>query len=479
MYQKVRQFMEQHHMINPRDAVAAGVSGGADSVCLLLMLKKLQKEIPFRLFVVHINHGLRVQAGEDEEFVRALCERENLPFFAIHVNVREEAQKRGMSEEEAGRSLRYEAFEEVLKKEAPLEWQGQKAKIAVAHNKNDRAETMLFHLFRGTGLAGLCSILPVREHVIRPVLCLQREEIEEYLLKESVSYCTDCTNNEDTYTRNKIRHHILPYVTEAINPSAVERMNHTAELLREAGDYLKEETQKALTRTTVFKETGEVVIHVPSLKKEPDYLKKQLLLSCLERLVPGRKDISSVHIYDMLGLADATESKSVDLPYGIRALKEYDSLSLEAGEQKGKKMPLFIPIDLTNPEEIYVPECGSFTFSVFTKEEFPYRNIQDIPQKKYTKWFDYDRIIKSVVIRKRKSGDYLTINEAMSKKSLKDYFIQEKIPKSKRDDMIILAEDSHVLWVVGFRISQKYKINENTKRILQVQLKGGTSWQNM
>lgn len=498
-------------MLKPQDVVAAGVSGGADSVCLLFLLKKLQERIPFRLLVVHVNHGIRREAGEDEAYVRTLCEKWQLPFFAVHGDVAALAKEQGISEEEAGRNLRYESFEKILKQAAPAEWSAGKAKIAVAHNQNDRAETMLFHLFRGTGLAGLCSIPPMRGCIIRPLLCLDRSEIETILADEGLSYCIDCTNAEDTYTRNKIRNHLFPYITEEISPAAIRNMNRTAELLSEARDYVGDESEKALERVlwrngqqAENENAGTKGIHldIEALLKEPPFLQSQVLLLALERRAGGRKDITAAHIRAIQELCAASGSKALNLPYGILVRKEYQCLTIESavkeaysgtksavsGSEEGRQRKLqgnvqselrekLREISVTSiPGSYSLGAAGTLEFSVF-----PYEKDARIPQNQCTKWFDYDKIEKSIVIRKRQHGDYLTIDmgEAMAHKSLKDYMIQEKIPRFQRDDLWLLAEEHHVLWVIGRRISSKYKIDKNTKRILQVQLRGGTTWQNM
>ena len=188
-------------MAEAGDSIVAGVSGGADSVCLLLILCSLSRKLDLQLAVVHVDHGIRQEAVEDAAYVRQLCEEMKVPFFLVKKDVPRYAAARHLSLEEAGRQIRYQAFREAAKK---LNGRGA-VKIAVAHNANDRAETMLFHLFRGTGLTGLGSIRPVRDGIIRPLLGLQRTEIEAYLEEEGRAYCKDKTNEEDTYTRNRIR----------------------------------------------------------------------------------------------------------------------------------------------------------------------------------------------------------------------------------------------------------------------------------
>ncbi len=485
MIQKMIRYVEQNHMLMPGDVVAAGVSGGADSVCLLFLLTKLREKIPFRLLVVHVNHGIRKEADEDEAYVKNLCETWELPFFVVKENVAELARTQGISEEEAGRNLRYKSFYEVLKKEAPEEWELNKVKIAVAHNQNDRAETMLFNLVRGSGIKGLCSIQPTRDIIIRPLLCLSRKEIEEILKNEQLHFCIDCTNAEDTYTRNKIRNRIFPYIEKEISSAVIEKMNRTADLLSEANDFIYTETLKAANRVTLSQTeepVKQISMDIKALLSEPGFLQGQLILWAIENIYPGRKDITAAHVRSIQSLCEAAGSKSFNLPYGIVIRKEYDCLIFGISDKTDK----------SNEGEDFEKDCyieiseipGRYAIGMYEGNlcqlEFnviPYEKDARIPENQYTKWFDYDKIEKSLVLRNRKSGDYLTINTCLSRKSLKEYFIDEKIPKQLRDHIWVLAEEDHILWVIGHRISTKYKIDENTKRILQVQLRGGTSCQ--
>lgn len=209
--QKVLSFMKKNHMTDRGDSVLAAVSGGADSVCLLLLLHEMAAELGIKVFAFHMNHGIRgAEADRDERFVMELCERLNIPLTVAHEKVEEYAAERGLSGEEAGRILRYHHLGETAEKY-------QCAKIAVAHHEDDDAETVLLNLFRGSGLAGLSGIRPVRENIIRPLLCVSRKEIEEYLNEQELSWCEDSTNKENDYTRNKIRNELLPWVTENIN----------------------------------------------------------------------------------------------------------------------------------------------------------------------------------------------------------------------------------------------------------------------
>ena len=499
VFETVKKYMATYKMIEPGDYVAAGVSGGADSVCMLHLLTRFQREIPFQMAVVHVNHGVRREAWEDAVFVEELCRKWRLPFFLSEVDMQGYAKEHKLSGEEAGRLLRYRAFSKVLEEAGVKE----KGKIAVAHNADDRAETMLFHMFRGSGLKGLGSIRPVRESVIRPLLCLERGQIEAYLKEEGLSFREDVTNRGDVYVRNRVRHHILPYAEKEICAGAVSHMGELADILIQTEDYLEMQTKKLYSRyvkenmtdsvnfvsgksaETALRAAG-VQICLANFRTEDIVMKKRVLLLAIERITPYRKDITARHIESLLELIEKDGSKELFLPYGIRARKEYDRLFLEKLFSDSLKEPeaarkltvqeaSFLP-DV--PVQVVIPAVGCFVFVLrsmdfWQNEPFFDQKKQNIPENRYTKWFDYDKITTSLLLRTRKPGDYLTIDDALHTQSVKQYMINEKIPKAKRDEMYLLADGSHILWIPGYRISTQYRVGKNTKRILEVRLKGG------
>ena len=490
IFKKVKKYIAKHQMISDGDVILIGVSGGADSVCLLYLLWELSREMNFRLLVVHVNHGVREDAEKDAVYVEKLCEDLNVPFFLKKVDMEGYAKAMGLSPEEAGRSLRYQAFAEVLEGE-------NSSKIAVAHNNNDRAETMLFHLFRGSGLKGLGSIRPVREQVIRPLLCLDRAEIETYLEERKIAYCIDSTNDEDTYTRNKIRHYILPYAEEQICKNVTAHVGDAADILAETEDFVQKLTalayercriyqeEEAIFKNMAFQEKEEVqqerdsiALDLNIFRAEDKFLQKMILLRCMEQLTPHRKDITREHIEALLKIIDKGGSKELSLPYCLTVRKEYDTLVIckksekseyDMREAKRDSLPLSVSI----PGEAVVPGLGVLEFKYLQKEDFFYKKGQIIPEKTYTKWFDYDKITTTLLLRTRKTGDYLTIDNNLQRKTVKEYMINEKIPKMQRDCIYLLADGPHILWIPGYRISQYYKVSESTECILQVRLIGG------
>lgn len=488
--QKVKEYIEKYHMIASGDVVVAGVSGGADSVCLFLMLYGLAEEMGFRLTVVHVNHGIRREAEAEAAYVEGLCSQRGIPFMLAKEDVKAYAKRERLSEEEAGRKVRYEAFEDALKKYGGdtnvsdgMEKGRSCGKIAVAHNANDRAETMLFHLFRGTGLTGAGGIKPVRGNVIRPLLCLRREEIEEYLGKKRIAFCIDRTNLEDTYTRNRIRNHIIPYAEKEICLGAVKHMCGAADLFWEADAYIRRQAEKLFADCAVCADKEKIVLNVKKLEEGDPFIRKQVFLQCIEMLTEGRKDITSAHVEEVVKLLPKQGSKQISMPYGLKVRKEYELLLFylenRRGEAEQGTLPEEIAVNLPDVlEKVYkldVPNLGRAEFTVFSKEKIPIflNKSEIISEKTCTEWLDCDKITKAIVFRKRKIGDYLTINKELSRKKLKDYMIEEKIPKSERGNLYVLADGSHIIWVPRHRISEYYKITEKTKYVLKVQLRGG------
>lgn len=470
--EKVFSFMEEHHMLKPGDHVVVGVSGGADSVCLLFLLSEYAKRVPIQLTVVHINHGIREDASGDAEYVRKLCASKDIPYFLKCYDIPALSKEEHLSEEEAGRRARYEAFYEVADKQKA---EGDLAKIAVAHHANDCAETMLFHLFRGSGLTGLSGIRPVRDRIIRPLLILERWEIEEYLRNLGIDYCHDSTNDEDEYSRNRIRHHLIPYAEENICKGAAEHVSQAACRIAEAEDYIVRQVNEAMKECVAYSQERRCVSLEKFHRLHP-LLQKRLFLEVLKDLTPQRQDISAIHVKSLLELAKGESGKSLDFPYRIHARKEYESLIVEKkkddeGQVSLRELPIAMPA--VDRESIVDFADYQFRFCVRRRESVSELSGDEfvIPQNKYTKWIDYAKIEESLVLRTRASGDYLVIrrgNGEQCHKNLKDYMITEKIPRQERDTLPVLCCGSQVLWLVGYRISENIKVTEETELVLQV-----------
>lgn len=453
------QAIRQYHMIREGDHVIAGVSGGPDSVYLLFLLLEYQKQETFSISVVHVEHGIRgEESREDAEFVRRLCAEQGIPFFLFEVDAQKEAREKKISTEEAGRILRYRAFEEVCERCGG-------DKIAVAHNEEDQAETILWNLARGSGLAGLCGIHPVRGNIIRPLLTTSRSEIEEWLVQHQIEARHDRTNMEAIYTRNKIRLKILPQMKSEINAQTARHIAQAAGKVQKAEAFLQRMTDQAEERC-VEKGSGMVKIKMADFENLDEILKEYLLRRSLEYLSCGLKDVTQRHVEALLEIAGGSEARQTNLPGGVIGKKEHGFLVLytkcvESEKAKEEKRQIW--------REIHVPEVVFLEKETieFTLEE---AKSQIIPEKSYTKWIDYDTIKDKLILRNRLPGDYLVVNQSGGRKKLKDYLIDMKIPREQRDSILLLADGPHILWVVGFRISEACKVKEGTKQILKIKI---------
>ncbi len=469
MEEKVRQYVEQFHMLRAGDSVVAGLSGGADSVCMLLLLFGLAEEIGFSLTAVHVEHGIRGEESlRDADFSGQLCRGLGIPFKLYSVDVPTHRQKTGQSPEEAARELRYDCYLKACE-------QTGSNRIALAHSADDCAETMLFNMARGTGIRGLAGIRPVSARdgdwegisIVRPLLSVTRAEIEEWLAARGQSYCTDATNADLAYSRNRIRERVMPELAQ-INPQAVSHMQNLSGQLSDICDYLEEAAWDA--GRDVFYIGGDpdgddgsdrIVISCRAFLAIHPVLQKQLLLQLISLAAGSRKDITSGHLDQTLGLMTAQVGAKTSLPGGITAQKTYDEVVL--GTENGEAAPL-IGQDLVVPGETVTEDGITFSTKIIDFTEFS----EKIPQKSYTKWFDYDKIKSAVRVRSRRAGDYFQTDADGGHKKLNRYFIDEKVPLPERDRIILLADGDHIMWAVGYRISEAYKVTEQTGRVLCV-----------
>ncbi|MGN0159494.1 MAG: tRNA lysidine(34) synthetase TilS [Brotaphodocola sp.] len=512
MWKKVQDYMREYEMLRPGDRVIVGVSGGADSVCLLSVLYRIRNALKtgkhddqsdlttaesMELRAIHVHHGLRgEEADRDARFVRDLCDKWNIPLVIVHCRVAEYAAQHGLSTEEAGRILRYEAFDQEAKKwkqELQKKEKGNAEKmvhrvlIAVAHHQDDNAETILHHLLRGSGLKGLSGIRPVQGNRIRPLLCVSRDEILQELRTQGLSWCEDSTNQESDYTRNRIRNQMIPMMKEAVNARAVENIVHAGEIFAQADGYLSRQAE-AVWRvsgktkgTDIFSldeggrnapggangsdsggKTDHAGISLAAFCAQEPIVQTYLIRLMLDLVTPGWKDITSRHFRQIADLAHKQVGSKVDLPCGMTAVHEYEELVIKRKSGEKQKNAFSFPVSDSS-----LPNAGGLTLQIF-----PRKKGLEIPKNRYTKWFDYDKIKNTLFVRTRQTGDYLTLPGGGTK-TVARYMIDEKIPREEREQIPLLADGNHILWVIGGRVSEYYKITDTTKTILQVEFNGG------
>ena len=466
MIDSIKRYVQEQNMFAEGDYVVAGVSGGADSICLLCVLLELRLEIPMTIHVVHINHKIREEAGEDAAYVEAFCRERQLPFSLVEADVEQLATQRHISTEEAGREVRYEAFHRILNENRA----DRRGRIAIAHNQNDCCETFLFHLFRGSGLKGLTGIPAIRGEIVRPLLHTSRTQIERYLAQKGIQYCIDRTNLEDNYTRNRIRHHILQTACEEVSANATEHIQEACDKISDAYTLIEDMTRQGWRQCIVKDEKGIHILADFYLALHTT-IQGYVMMEALAQAAGSRKDLETVHVQQLQELLRKQPGRRVDLPYSVRAIREYAGIRLEKVQSCDfKDEPAEygrIPYNSLHTGTTVTIETqeGYFELSVLCAQQC---KTEEIPSNIYTKWLDYDKIIQSVVFRTRRSGDYLTIDDNFSKKSLKKYMIEEKIPANERNSMMVLADGNHIIWVPGGRISTYYRVTEQTRVILEV-----------
>ena len=295
---KVLETIRKYNLIEDGDKIVLGVSGGPDSICMLDNLREVKEEqiIEFEIYVAHINHMIREEAIDDEKYVQEYCKKYNIECFVKRADVQKIASEKKIGTEEAGRKVRYDFFEEVLQKT-------ESNKIAIAHNKNDKIETIIMHLLRGSGLSGLKGIEPIRDNkYIRPLLECERTEIEQYCEDKKLNPRIDKTNFENEYTRNKIRNIVIPYIKKEFNPNIIQTLSRLSDLAADESNYIELQTQKAFEKILIAKEKEQITLNLKEFNKQDKVIKNRLILYTTKELMGSTQGIEKIHIEDIIKL---------------------------------------------------------------------------------------------------------------------------------------------------------------------------------
>lgn len=299
---KVLNTIKKFNLIQDGDKLVLGVSGGPDSICMLNILNNIRNDkklqIDFDIIVAHINHLIREEAKEDEEFVKNFCKKNNISFYSKSIDVKKIANNNKIGTEEAGRNVRYDFFDEILKKT-------NSNKIAIAHNKNDKIETIIMNVLRGSGIAGLRGIEPIKNNkYIRPLIECDRNEIEKYCEENNIEARIDKTNFENIYTRNKIRNIVIPYIKKEFNPNIIETIDRLSELIKENDDYLENLVKNKYKELIIEEKQKEFIMDLKKFNKEEKVIKSRILLYTISRLMGTTKGIEKIHIEDIIKLCE-------------------------------------------------------------------------------------------------------------------------------------------------------------------------------
>jgi len=447
---KVFQYIREQNLITPGDLVIAGVSGGPDSMALLDILIQLRPRLNFQLVVAHLNHSLRPEAAAEEEFVSNYCQMIQIPFYSRQVDVQEIATREKKSLEEAGRECRYQYFAELAAKLGAN-------RIATGHHCNDNAETVFLNLIRGSGIKGLRGIRPINGIIIRPLLCLTKNQIESYLAENSIKYCIDLSNYSTDYLRNRIRHNLIPLLEQDYNPRIVEGLNQLADIAAAENDAMETETARFWEQLVIKQETDEIILDAQRILQLHPAFQRRVIMKTLA-IIQGENswDATDVKLVTNL-LSKPGSSRKLQLKQGLYVKKVYGQIIFT--RKPPKKISFSYKVSV--PGEVYIKEIGkSYSFQLLEGKDFKLQ-AGDL-------YLDYDKIQGELCLRSRQPGDIFCPQGMEGTKKIKDFFIDQKIPLAQRDQVPLLVAEQTIYAILGFRIAQDVAVDETTTRILLI-----------
>jgi tRNA(Ile)-lysidine synthase len=445
-----------HKMVQDGDVVVVAVSGGADSVCLLRILYELRDTLDMSLIVAHLNHGLRPLEDEKEtEFVSDLAGEFNLPLAQEKAhNLRRIP---GTSLEEEARIIRYNFFEKVLSEH-------DAQKVALGHNMNDQAETVLMNLLRGSGLRGLSGIPPIRENrYIRPLIQVTRDEIHAYLREKNMSFIVDSSNLEKKYLRNKIRLDLIPLLL-SYQPRFIEHLGELASLCREKNQLIEQEARKCLKKATLHVSQGVMDLSIGVIRDLPMSTRFDVIREAIKQIRGTLRRINGEHVKAVSDLINNPKPQvRASLPEKLVVTKTYERLRF-ATDAEAEIEDFSYRIE--HMGSIHIPETNQVLFL----EEVTKRDFSESSPSPHVAFVDLDRIAWPLWVRNFRIGDKFMPLGMKGSKKVKDVFIDKKISREERKRMLILADGNNIIWVCGIRIDERYRVRGSTRRILRCEV---------
>lgn len=475
MHEIIEKTILTNDLIRSGDRVLIALSGGADSVFMTEVLRTLAPKMGFDIAAAHYNHGIRGEnADRDEEFVRQLCRRLQIPLFTEKGDVPSFARECGTSIETAARLKRYEFLRRILK-------QADCKVIATAHHLDDNAESILLHLLRGSGTRGLCGMKYASGDIIHPLLDVRRSDIEAYLEENGIGFVTDETNFKDDCSRNALRLRILPELEKSINPAVKEAIVRCGRIIGEDEAFLMREAEEAFGKIAEVMAPGRTALKRKQLCLLPLPVKKRVIRLALES-VGVMSDVEYKHILAVTKLAEAESGAKLDIPHAAVQV-DFDRLVFKrCMEGEKNAMPIgqtlenacgqtvkiareLIPTDFSSAES-FTAANGKLTFSLYDLGScFP-------KFEKNTAFLDMEKLKFPLEIRTRQPGDRIRPANSAGTKKLKDYFIANKISADRRDGLPLLLSDGEIVFVPGLCTAESAKIDEKTRLCLRVEWEG-------
>ncbi len=452
MISRVEETVKKYYMLYGGERVLVALSGGPDSVCLLHILSRMRKQWRLGLMAVYIDHGLRDNTEDEIKFCRDFCKSLDVEFDSFKINVKSYASDEGLSIQEAARILRYRLLEEeAIRQDAD--------RIATGHHADDQAETLILRLIRGTGPVGLAGIPPVRGKVIRPLIETERWMIEEYLRQHDLKFVIDPSNFKKDYLRNRVRHEIMP-ILKRYNPRIVNTLFRTAQILREENDFINIQVTKALMRLISRKDNERVELFLTPMENLDRVILRRALLVVINE-VKGLRGISSEHIEEIIDLIQEGQTGArLYLPRDIRVIKGYSTLVITS-----RKPEVVRETELKIPGETVIKEASMVLITSIHSE------VEALGDGKTMAVFDADTLKMPLKIRARRPGDFFYPFGLGKKKKLQDFFVDEKVPRDQRDSVPILCSGDDIVWVVGYRMDNRFRVTPSTTRVLKIIVK--------
>lgn len=478
MLEKVWAYICGHGLFRMGDLVVVGVSGGADSMAMLHVLNDLSSRLKLRLHVAHLNHQLRGEEAQgDAAFVEAAANSLNLPCTLGSADVPAMIAREKLSTEEAARKARY-SF--LLKTASHL----GADKVAVAHNADDQAETLLIHLLHGTGSEGLAGMKPATGLVVRPLLGIRRWEIENYCSQSGIAYRSDSTNADVTFIRNRIRHQLIPMLRE-YNPNIVEALLRTAEIIRVENDYIENETivaaDKVIRKTSNDSDgSGSFIVNNEAFTDLDTALQRRLVRHLFRTMAGPEKQLEFAHVERTISfIVSGQTGKTLELPDEVCVTKTYSETlfsinSINPPRSNGSS-GYGAAKDQVRECALTVPGITDLS-AVKAKIEAKIFSVEDVRDKVFTAspseaYLDWDALEFPLCVGPGKEGETFYPLGSSGRKKLSDFFIDAKVPRDKRKSVPVVNDSKGIVWVAGLRIDDRAKVTDRTSQVLYLQIK--------
>jgi len=449
-FNRFENFVRKHQLISDNDRIIVGISGGVDSTVLLDLMMDLKSRINITVAAAHINHRLRGEESDgDEEFVKKIAENYGIECFVHGADTKAFMVEHKTSLQVGAREIRYKFFEtaRILK---------NFTRVATAHNANDNAETVLFNLLRGAGTKGLGGIPVKRGEIIRPLLFAERKDIEQYARLKSLQFRLDSSNTKDYYTRNLIRHSLLPQIQEKINPSAVHNLNRTAEIFQELGSFINNEVKIIYQNVTKSFGDEKLVLDIFKLKNLLLFIQENIIMTALKEFVHG--EVEHVKVHAIMDLVESETGSSIEIGNEVVIYRDrYNLVFIRNQKETTDFIAEIVPGKKYEFEEFYL------------NSEFVERSEVHFSLSPVVEFVDADVAGEALNLRSWHPGDSFIPIGMKGHKKVSDFLVDSKIPVYQKNNVLVLSGKDGIVWVCGLRVDDRFTITDNTRRILKLE----------